>query len=541
VGGFGLPGAQRLLLLRELGAAIGGQLVQQYQQQCERLADWGVAPTPFTLRLSLPDAREARPGAAPVGPGVAAKAPAPAGAPSELATEALRRLGVDAAVQSGSATPAPDVMAQLLGVLLSRVPLTDEARDLIRRLDEPARRIASQEPAVWQSPEHPLWQLLDRLVATGTVHDPRQPVAAADPTTHDTQGGTLGDALERAVHQLETSHAPDSAQCQAALSAVDFAITGLLDEQASRVAPQAQALQRHLARNELEDRLREQVVQQVRTSGAPPALRRFLVGPWSGAMAHSAQHHGPDSPQMRSQAELVDQLIGACQRPADRRLSNATFTRCITHARLGLIEAGLPEARVEAELAELEQVLRQPWGADVEASDTTPAIDAATPAPAVAPAFAPASVATAVKPAPVAAAPAPHFLATAPLGLHEALPTVPIEMYPADGEPEPGAGLVAAWLDGLKPGQVCRLYLLDRWMNAQLVWCSDNRSMFVFNSRHGGRTHSLTRRSLDKLRAAGLATTIERGQFVAQALRELAGRGASSVRARPTTGGHPPV
>jgi hypothetical protein len=135
----------------------------------------------------------------------------------------------------------------------------------------------------------------------------------------------------------------------------------------------------------------------------------------------------------------------------------------------------------------------------------------------------------------------PRFDATAPLGLHEALPTVPIEMFPADGQPAAGASPVAAWLDGLQPGQVCRLYLLDRWMNAQLVWCSESRSMFVFNSRHGGRTHSLTRRSLDKLRAAGLATTIERGQFVAQALRELAGRGASASRARPTTGGHPPV
>ena len=62
----------------------------------------------------------------------------------------------------------------------------------------------------------------------------------------------------------------------------------------------------------------------------------------------------------------------------------------------------------------------------------------------------------------------------------------------------------AAWADGLEPGQVCRLFLLERWMNAQLVWRSDNHSMFVFSSRHGGRTHSLTRRSLDKLRAAGV-------------------------------------
>ena len=560
VGGFGLPAAQRLLLLRELGAAVGGQLVQQYQQQCERLVDWGVAPTKFTLRLTLPDGRPGLgaglgagvaggPAGASQGAGASAGPTSQAPAPAELARDALRRLGVDAQVVSGSATPAPDVMAQLLGVLLSRVPLTDEARDLIRRLDPPARRIARQEPAVWQSPEHPLWLLLDRLVAAGTVHDTRQPVPGADPSAPDTQGHTLGDALERAVQQLESSHAPDSAQCLAALSSVDFAITGLLDEQASRVAPQAQALQQHMARSEMEDRLREQVVQQVRDSGAPPALRRFLVGPWAAALAHSAQQHGSDSPQMRGQAELVDHLIAACLRPAGQRLSTSAFTRCITHARLGLADAGLPATRVDAEVADLEQVLRQPWGERVDNSADGPAAPLAAPeaTPAAVPVAAAVAAAVAKDaalaiPSPVAltsGSPHPRFDATAPLGLHEALPTVPIDMFPANGEPVDGAAAspVAAWLDGLQPGQVCRLYLLDRWMNAQLVWCSDNRSMFVFNSRHGGRTHSLTRRSLDKLRAAGLATTIERGQFVAQALRELAGQGPS----RGTTGGQPPV
>ena len=73
--------------------------------------------------------------------------------------------------------------------------------------------------------------------------------------------------------------------------------------------------------------------------------------------------------------------------------------------------------------------------------------------------------------------------------------------------------------------QFCRLFLLERWMNTHLVWRSAGRTMFVFSSRHGGRTHSLSRRSLQKLRAAGLAATIERGQFVAQAMRELAGEG----------------
>ena len=68
--------------------------------------------------------------------------------------------------------------------------------------------------------------------------------------------------------------------------------------------------------------------------------------------------------------------------------------------------------------------------------------------------------------------------------------------------------------------------VVERWMTTQLAWRSRNRSMFVFSSRHAGRLHSLTRRALEKLRAAGLATTIEHGQLIAQAMDTLTDSGA---------------
>ena len=58
-------------------------------------------------------------------------------------------------------------------------------------------------------------------------------------------------------------------------------------------------------------------------------------------------------------------------------------------------------------------------------------------------------------------------------------------------------------------------------MNAQLTWRSSNGLFCVFASRHGGRLHSLTRRQLARLRAEGLATTIERGQQVREAVDTL--------------------
>ena len=58
-------------------------------------------------------------------------------------------------------------------------------------------------------------------------------------------------------------------------------------------------------------------------------------------------------------------------------------------------------------------------------------------------------------------------------------------------------------------------------MTAQLTWRSGNRNMFVFASRHGGRAHSLTRRALEKLRSAGLVTTMEHGELIAWAMDSL--------------------
>jgi hypothetical protein len=128
-------------------------------------------------------------------------------------------------------------------------------------------------------------------------------------------------ALERAVQQLEEAAHPDAVDCDAALTGVDFVITSLHDEQVSRVAPQAEALHQHQTRAELEGRLREQIVQQVRGSGAPPQLRQFLVGPWASVLAHTAASQGADSARMKEQAELVDDLIALSSRAVGERLS----------------------------------------------------------------------------------------------------------------------------------------------------------------------------------------------------------------------------
>lgn len=457
---FGLRKPLRLALLRELGVAVGRALPGQYRRQLQMLQGWGITPADFALRRQEPSA-------------AAETGPAEVAAPEQAAA---------------------DTMARLLSTLASRVAMSEGARDLLRRLDAPARRIAQQEPALWQSLDHPLWQLLDRLAAAGAVHDDL-----------DANG-----SLEEAVRSLETAAAPDAAQCRQALETVDGAVSGLVDLQADRVAVEAEVLHDRPPRSAIEEGLREQLRQQAAAGRAPAALERFLTGAWTEVLTDIALRHGVESTQMKSHAELVDRFVEAATRPVGRQISPATLGRMLMLARLALADAKLPHPRLEAELASLQKTLCQPAAARAEEVQA-----------ALAP-FMPTMPAEAMPdtaPAPDLAG-APHD-ATAAAGLHDALTTVRVDTL---GRDEAAARAVQAWLDSLEPGTYCRIFLLERWMNAQVVWRSDNRGMFVFKSRHGGRTHSLARRVLEKLRGAGLATTIERGEWVAQVMKELGGR-----------------
>ena len=335
-------------------------------------------------------------------------------------------------------------------------------------------------------------RLLDRLVSAGAVHDEMD----------SSRPGPVGDALERAVRALEEANPPGSADCEVALQQVDTAVTDLLDQQAGQIEAQAQGMARQGERDDEARRLREQLVLQVRSSQAPPALNRFLLGPWAQVLTHSAQAHGGSSTQVQLQVELVDQLFELVNRSEGSRLSLRKLTQGLTHARLGLSESGFDADRVEAEVEGLKRVLVDPWTR--AANDPDLELD------------------------PWTGADSPAFAATQPmdadegLGLHEALPTVPLDTLGPDDSDGEGGARSEGWLDALPVGSFCRMHLMGQWMNTRLLWCSDNRGMYVFASRHGGRMHTLSRRSLHKLRAAGLAASIESGQFVAQAMTELA-------------------
>ena len=507
----------RLMLLRLLGPALGRAVKDVYGQLSRRLLGWGINPAPYKVRQ--------------VANGRPAPAAAPALASDEAATDrtsaALRQLVERARHTMTAEDPAPVaeggaageagegaesplslrlfsdpmpaeraraaldpatavlLMERLLAQIETHLGGSEAVRRLLDGLQAPARALAAQETQLWSQPEHPWWKLLDRLITLGSVHDD------AD------SGGPVTAALSLVVERMRQSPTLDRDTCQSAADEVELVASRRMGERNSELGAQIDEMRSQVDREELEATLRSQIVQQLRGTPVSLGLRQFLVGPWTQVLAQTTLREGPDGRTLAEYALMVDDLIRATAIPG-KCVSNAQQRVLLRQASLALVEAGLSPTRAEAEIGDLKALLKNP--PPVQDEPWAEALPADEP---VLPRHPNDSVTTA-----------------AMIDLQAGLPTVPIGMG-ADSTLE-AATHQRDWLDALEPGACCRLFLLGRWMTAQLSWVSDSHNLFLFSSRHGGRTHSLTRRMLGKLRNAGLATSIESGTLLAQAMQQLA-------------------
>ena len=494
----------RLLLLRALGSAVGLQMRAVYSQQTQLLSSWGVKPASFRIKQAAAAARvpldATRPGelSSPDEPAAAAQSMErlvhwaretasadldAAGPTTESGGLNLRLLAEPLpAGHNGHALPQPaaeQLMQRLFNQLGAQGEVSPAARQLVQGLEWAGRQLVKQDPALWSRPDHPWWTLIDRLLAVGAVHE----------DLGEQEQGSLHASLSQVVSRIQQAPQLDLQACQQAADEVQAVASRLLEGDARALLDQVTNMQRHADREETETELRNQLVQQLRATPVCGELRRFLVGPWTEVMATQAQRHGQDSGELAAAALVVDDLIRATADPGQRvsAAQRAVLLRQVSDA---LERAGLPPTRVQAELVDLNAVLRDP------------------PTP-QAPHDAWAEVVE----------PMQHLQHLPPghvLDLHAGLPTVPLAMGADAQAVDPGD-----WVASLDPGAYCRLFLQGRWLTAQLRWVSPSHNLFLFNSRHGGRAHSLTRRMLQKLRNAGLATHIQDGFLLAQAMDTL--------------------
>jgi hypothetical protein len=93
--------------------------------------------------------------------------------------------------------------------------------------------------------------------------------------------------------------------------------------------------------------------------------------------------------------------------------------------------------------------------------------------------------------------------------------TIPAELMPESGAP---AEDTAKRVEMLRVGDRLRLFVQGRWNNVQLLWRSDQGLFFLFAGDTAARTHSVTRRALERLASAHLLQPLETRTLVQRAL-----------------------
>jgi hypothetical protein len=512
--------ALRPALLRVLGWAMGEQMREVYAAQVEWLRRHGVRPTAFLVRAAPGEGGQAGPsgpaqtletaqglpgGQVPRPPEESmrelvhwARQVSPESPPGpELLNDdepaagdvELRLFGVPIRFGSGGVSgdePLPraaseQLMGQLFGELRRQADASPAMGGLLRRVELVAQRVAMVEPALWSDPQHPWWQLLDRLLAIAAMRDDLRPA--------DQQ--VLLQALGSWVEQMEAQPSIDGAAGLAAADDLRALAARLLENAAEPPPDEVDEIQRLADREELELTFRGQIVQQLRSTPSSGVMKRFLVGPWVLTLVALAQQHGPDSAQVAAAALVVDDLIRATAQPG-QPASREQRHLLLRQVREGLKRAALPAPRIDAELAELADILRTPPPHPENPQEIW-------------------------EEEPIAPLPVPFTL-----DLHAGLPTVPLALQHDGGasSAQPRA-TSSQWAAALQPGACCRLFLQGQWMTTRLHWVGPGQRLFMFQSRHGGRSHSLTQRMLQKLRDAGLATSIEDSQLRAIAMDSL--------------------
>ena len=101
---------------------------------------------------------------------------------------------------------------------------------------------------------------------------------------------------------------------------------------------------------------------------------------------------------------------------------------------------------------------------------------------------------------------APAALGTAPAG---------------DADEDDAAADAAGRPDDMRVGTWVEIHIKGEWVRAQLTWCSPHATLFMFTSV-GGTAHSMSRRTLDKLRASDHVRIVADRPVVDEALDQVA-------------------
>jgi hypothetical protein len=459
---------RRLALLTELSPALTREAPALYQRQLDWLDSQGVEAQPLLLR------------------------PVPPGRGGEPAT------ALSAAAQTGAALAVTvEQVPALLARVAAQAQLSQGMAGLLARLAPLVQGSLQAHPQLLHAQDGAVWRLIDRLVSLSQL----DPASSATPDRP-----ALDQRLTPLINALMDQPGPLGPQhYERALAHADRLAMASLPEAVGTSSHASRTLNLQARQLELEPLIRSQMVERVAPLDLLPGARQFLLGPWVQVLTHASARDGVDAPSTQRWAGLIDSLVDGAARHRRRPLSPAELDCQLLDAADGLRDAGLPSARITQHLDDLRAELAH-WPRMAPAhTDEVPALAAELTE----------AERNSLMP------PGSPDIDDSDWQHHADLATVPVDLQ--ENDPNTPAALARrAWMASLAPSQLCRIFLQGRWTSVRLDWISEGAQFFAF-SRRRGPAFSTSRRVLERLRAEGLVTTIDPGQWLREAASTLPG------------------
>lgn len=488
--------AQQVILLRLAAGVMAGLLRSAWAAASSRLEAQGVEPGIYRTVLLAP-------GSVP-GRGATTLA-LPSGVLGELLqrmppasaepTPLERALAASAGVSTDSRVV--ELLARIFARIQADTQLSSACRSVIARLQVAALRVATLDRAMLDSVDHPVWQVMDRIAHA----------SAAYPLVDDPRQAALMSFCEAIAEEISRAPTSDTAAFRRAVGRIDAFLTEQRQWQLREADENVKALQRAERREALEMVLSHRLTEQMAHLRTTPEIRRFVTGAWAKVIAESMVRFGEQTEPTPTNLKTVDDLLWSLQtpdHPQSRQRLLALLPGLLQRLRAGMALIGLPAPEQQAVLDQLMVVHTEALRPGTRAGQETP--------------LTPQQIVQRMREEVVPDGPVMRPFSDSVIDL-ASMDTVPAELMQT--QPAGGVEDTARHIDTFVPGVRQRMFLRGRWTRVQLLWCSDQAQYFLYAGERTGTTHSVTRRALERLDAAGLVQPLEARPLVQRTLDAL--------------------
>jgi len=392
-----------------------------------------------------------------------------------------------------------EVIRLMLDNLMQDERLLLEVRALIKTLEPVLLTLSYADSRFFSERQHPARQFLDRVTHRSLGY-----------TSKNDEGFTrfLG-SISKAVDAL-THGEGDAASFTQMLRELEAG--WVLEETAQRQQQEeaARALLHVEQRNLLAQRLADEFAQRQKDKQIPEMVAGFLRGPWAQVVAESQLGCADGSIDPDGYMAMVDDLLWSVQPQLTQR-NRVRLVQLVpdllVKLRHGLQLIGYPEERIPVLFDALITLHEKAFeGRRVPTAASTAELSAQ---------------ATGEQPD------AARLMAESDMPEAESYWVADEKVresgYLADGiEQLAGTRVQLPWSAAeINPGVWVELIVDDEWVRAQLTWASPHRTLFMFISR-GGVAHSMSRRTMERLRMKGRVRFISDGHVLDNALDAVA-------------------